>query len=1129
MRCAKCGTELLPGKAFCHSCGAPVERKCATCGAPVREGFRFCPDCGSPLEAPAAAAPASQPAPPPAPKEAEMPLGLAQKIRASQGVIEGERKLVTVLFCDLAGSTAIAERLDPEEYRELLEQYVALGFSAIYRFEGIVNQLAGDGMMALFGAPIAHEDAPQRAILAALAIQESMGGLSDKLRQSKGFELRARIGIHTGPVVVGTVGNDLKMDYTAIGDTTNLASRLESLAQPGTILVSEQTAGLVRGLFDMHSVGPFDVKGKSDRVVAYEVRAQRRAVNPMTIAAERGLTPLVGRDEELAQLDACFQRLKGSLPQVVTIIGESGSGRSRLVYEFKQRIAGEPLIFEARCSSLNQRAPLHPWLVMLQQYFDVGLDTPNDTASTKVTEKLAQLGHGAERGAPYVCRLLSLPVDGVEVTGEDVKRETYEAIGSVFKYESKRAPVIIVIEDLHWIDEASNEVLERAVGELDRARVMVVVTHRPDYAQTWRTRAALTQLTLRRLSDAGAVEIMRAIAGGALPEELEAAILRKAEGSPFFTEELTRAVLEGGFLERENGHHRLTRPIEDAVIPDTVQEVIAARLDRLEPGAKRVVQVAAVVGRQFSREQLKQLLRDDRLDVDRALDELEHRGIVHRKTLFSNDIFRFGESLTQEVAYEGLLLRQRRELHERIGALLEEHPGERSADRSALLAHHFSRSANDERAVKALIQAAQDAERVPSYGAAARFYREAWDLCEEDLAGDGRTSIQKLALDAALGLARMVVLYNVADNDAEQIVTRAATLADTIAMTPSLISLSTFRGMTLMTAAPQSFAPGLKVIEDAQLLALRNDLRLPSMSRALAWAYLLDGRLEQASELIERTIADMAADTQLDPLSDIALGTRYLRDRINFYSGNLDLARQGAEESFEMAVKASNRTLQGGCSGTLAQIHFLRGEYEEAVRLAERSIEHAKTVGNPLARRAELALDVASRYELGEAVMPARYPELVEEELPVEGEMAMAVPIVVAGLLALGEAKRAARYARRARERAGGRLRTMLSALGLGDALRRLGSDKRGEAERNYLEAIELAAQMGIDTALAPAHLGAGEIALARGDRKAAASHLEKALHSSRRTELGRFMPRIEQLFALLRDDAESPPLRAGG
>src|SRR5262249_11060183 len=390
--CANCGTELIPGKRFCHACGTRVTQTCGRCGADVEPTYRFCPDCGNQL-APAPERPRRNAAEAPPGTSlsrlaSQMPEGLAQKILESKDFIEGERKQVTVLFCDLVGSTAMAERLDPEEYHDLLERYLALAFREIYRFEGIVNQLAGDGMMALFGAPVAHEDAPQRAIHAALAIRDALDNFNVGLRVENGLELRARFGINTGPVVVGTVGNDLKMDYTAIGDTTNLASRLESLAQPRTILVSEPTHRLVRGFFEVREVGPFTVKGKSEPVHAYEVLAVSAVQTPMAIAAERGLTPFVGRQQELAQLQTCYQRLAGGLPQVIAVVGEAGIGKSRLLYEFKQQLAGSPaLILEARCSALNQMVPYSPWVAMWRQYFELAPNEDVPAALDKVARK----------------------------------------------------------------------------------------------------------------------------------------------------------------------------------------------------------------------------------------------------------------------------------------------------------------------------------------------------------------------------------------------------------------------------------------------------------------------------------------------------------------------------------------------------------------------------------------------------------------------------------------------------------------------------------------------------------------------------------------------------------------------
>src|SRR5437899_2692101 len=333
MRCTACGAELIAGKKFCHACGASVVVQCRGCGATIDPEFRFCPDCGLQQNA------AVHDGAPPSTTDAftrlsrHIPSGLIHKIRATQGAVAGERKQVTVLFCDLVGSTAIAAGLDPEEYHDLLDRYLEIVCGEIYRFEGIVTHLAGDGLMALFGAPLAHEDAPQRAVRAALGIHEALARFSE----TEGVALRARVGINTGPVVLGTVGNDLKMDYTAIGDTTNLAARLESLAAPGTILVSEATHRLVRGFFQVRSAGPLAVKGKSEPVAAYEILGASAAATPMASAAERGLTPLVGRDEELAQLEASFQRLAGNRAQVVAAVGEAGLGKSRLLSASRRR------------------------------------------------------------------------------------------------------------------------------------------------------------------------------------------------------------------------------------------------------------------------------------------------------------------------------------------------------------------------------------------------------------------------------------------------------------------------------------------------------------------------------------------------------------------------------------------------------------------------------------------------------------------------------------------------------------------------------------------------------------------------------------------------------------------------
>jgi class 3 adenylate cyclase len=1113
MQCVSCGTELIAGKAFCHACGTPAPAACRACGAFIGDGFRFCPDCGAAV-APSDAAPAPQTAanaagqPP-----AALPEHLARSLRASTVAVDGERKLVTVFFCDLAGSTAIAERLDPEEYRDLLEQYVALAFREIYRFEGIVNQIAGDGLMALFGAPVAREEAPAHAIWAGLGILEALEQLNVRLVESGKPPLRARIGIHTGPVVVGTVGNDLKMDYTAIGDTTNLAARLESLAAPGTMLVSEETHGLVRGFFEMKPVGPFAVKGKAAPVTAYEVVCRRDAITPIAIAAERGLTPLVGRDQELAHLESCYARVSGQLPQVVTIVGESGAGRSRLVYELKQRLDPAPRLFEARCSALNRRVPFHPWTSMVQAYFGIRAGDAPEPAVRKVAARIAELGPEVQRSAAYLYRMLSLPAGDIdEVPADDLERETFDAVGHIFHAESREGPVVVIFEDVHWIDRPSLAMVERAIAKLQHAPMMMVLTYRPEFEAHWQTTAVLTQLRLRRLSDAAATEIVRNVAGGPLPTQLEQLILAKAEGSPFYAEEITRSLLESGILESSGGEQRLTRPVEEIRLPGTVQEVIAARLDSLDPQAKRVVQIAAVVGRQFRREQIESLLVEETVDVPAALAELERRGVVHRKSIFSDDGYRFGESLTQEVAYDGLLLRQRRQLHERIGRLLEEAPGEWTPERSAQLAWHYVNGENAEKAVRALLRAAADAEKVPSYSSSADYYREAWTIAEGRLTDQGDDAMRRLAVDAAHGIGRMVVLYSIAPPPhLLDLLAQAAAIAEQIGDRAAKATLLTFCGMETMLHVPGRFEDGLAIVEEALAEAELAGESLPGMARGLAWAYLLDGRFELARRTIDRAIAEMVDSRHGRTLSDIYISALHLRDRIDFYRGRLDLAEQGALVTRDLAARAGNRTVQSGCAATLAGICFLRAEYREALRWAEVSLAKAREIANPFGRRSEAAIAMLSMQALGDEDI-RRFGEWFAGDIATDGDVGLSLPLVVAGLIALGESARARDLARAGYATAAGRFRRMLAAQALGDALAASDGDA-DEAAAFFVEAAEVAAATGALQNLVAALIGAAELAARNGDSAAAASLAARARAHLQGSDLVRHSQRLERLL----------------
>jgi class 3 adenylate cyclase/tetratricopeptide (TPR) repeat protein len=1094
MRCVTCGVELIEGKKFCHACGAPVGMRCRGCAAPLESTFRFCPDCGLKVEIEEHEGPPPAAADPLARALERRTAAPAPAVVPTPSLIEGERKQVTVLFCDLVGSVSIAERLDPEEYHDLLEDYLDIVFPEVYRREGVVNVLAGDGVMALFGAPVAHEDSPERAVKAALAVREALEPLSARLQAAHGVPLQIRIGINTGPVVVGPVGNDRKMDYTAIGDTTNLASRLQTLAPPGAILISESTHRLVRGFFAVEPVGPLGVRGKSEPVTAYAVTEWRGATSKFAIAEQRGLTPFVGREAELSRLVDAFARLADGQSQAVAVVGDAGSGKSRLLYELRRRLAGSnAAFFEGRCSSMMQGLPYHPFMAMMAQWFGLDWDESVEDSCAKVAAKFGAAYEDVERTYPLLCRFLSLPIEQLaEMPSDALKRETFDAIARLVLGEGRERSVVLVIEDLHWIDEPSREMLDDLVRRLAGAPVLIVVTHRPGVTAPWHVATTLTQVALRPLADDDIIAVIRAVACCTLPRELERVVVHKAGGSPYFAEELVRSLIEEGHLVRTStGELALRRPLAELPIPSTIQEVIAARLDTLGSSAKRVIQVAAVLGRQFRSRQLGVLLAADGIDVEHELAELERRGLVHRKSALSSDEFRFGESLTQKVAYEGLLLKQRRQLHERIGALLESEPTERGLEHAALLAHHYARSDDHAKAVEALLGAARAAGQVPSYRIAADYYRQAWQLAETVLGEREDGSLHRAALEAAHGLARLEVFFGVADIEvAERAAVRGRELAELLGDRQALASLTYLHGiLTIMRPAPD-FAGGLALAERGVALAEAEGLHdlARGLSRGLCTNYAADGRFALARERVERGIAELEADGHRDRVTDVYLSALWVRALVLYAQDEFDRVLESGTTSFGLAERANNRTMRSALGNLLAPVHYLRGEYAEAKRWADVTLEIGEAIANENAYTTGAALALLARLRLGDAVDPGAYVERIETGLRAGGTMQLNTRFVGEALLEAGEMERADRLTADLVARTGGRLRQAMVLTARGDVLAHLG--RLDEAADRYAEAVALADAIGARSTLAVALLGAAEVAVARGRT---ASGLERA------------------------------------
>ena len=542
----------------------------------------------------------AEPAPPATEHEREplsyTPKYLAEKILTSRSALEGERKQVTVFFCDLANSTPLAERLGPEQMHTLLNRFFELALHDVHRYEGTINQFLGDGFMALFGAPLAHEDHARRGVLAALALQRTL--TEAHLGKPYGEACQFRMGLNSGLVVVGSIGDNLRMDYSAIGDTTNLAARLQQQAEPGTILVSESTSRLVQGAVRLEALPLVQVKGKTEPIPIYKVIGTLPRRSPIASRSERTLSPFVGRERELATLEALFAQVEAGQGQVVGIVAEAGGGKSRLLYEFRQRLQDKRVTYlEGRCVSYGSTIPYHPILDVLRNNCGISETASPEAITEKVRFGLQEVGMDPEEFSPYVLQLLGVK-EGTEpisiLTPEAIRTRTFDTLKQMSLKGSQQRPLIFEIEDLHWIDKTSEDYLASLVENLVGASILLLTSYRPGYQPAWLGKSYATQISLHSLTPQDGLTVVHsALYSETLPDQVKQMIVEKAEGNPFFLEELTRAVTEHGDFQAET------------TIPDTIQGVLMARIDRLPEEPKRLLQTASVLGREFSPRILK--------------------------------------------------------------------------------------------------------------------------------------------------------------------------------------------------------------------------------------------------------------------------------------------------------------------------------------------------------------------------------------------------------------------------------------------------------------------------------------------------------------------------------------------
>jgi class 3 adenylate cyclase/tetratricopeptide (TPR) repeat protein len=624
------------------------------------------------------------------------PAYLAEKILTARRALEGERKQVTVLFADLKGSMELIADLDPEEARYVLDPALHTMMEAVHSYEGTVNQVPGDGIMALFGAPIAHEDHAVRACYAALAMQTAMRRAAEAVRHTHGLEMQVRVGLNSGEVVVRAIGNDLHMDYSAVGQTTHLAARMEQLATPGSIRLTAATLRLAEGLVQVNALGQFPVKGLADPVEVFELVGASAIRRRLHASAARGLTRFVGRQQELTALQQGLAQAGAGHGQVVAVVGEAGVGKSRLVYEFvhSHHTPGW-LVLESASVSYGKATPYFPVIDLLKRYSHVEEHDDTRTIRAKITGHVLTLDPGLQDTVPALLSLLdALPEDNVFLTLDPPQRRqrTLDALKRVLLRESQQPPLLLVFEDLHWIDSETQALLTSLVESLPTARVLLLVNYRPEYQHGWGSKTYYTQLRLDPLPPASADAFLQALLGDdPRLAPLTQLLIARTQGNPFFLEESVRTCVETGVLVGEPGAYHLAQTLPTIQVPATVQAVLAARIDRQPPEAKRLLQTAAVIGTDVPLPLLQAIAELSEADLHHGLTHLQAAEFLYETRLFPEHAYTFKHALTHEVAYSSVLQEQRRRLHTRIVTTLEALAGDHCADQVEHLAHHALR------------------------------------------------------------------------------------------------------------------------------------------------------------------------------------------------------------------------------------------------------------------------------------------------------------------------------------------------------------------------------------------------------------------------------------------------------
>jgi class 3 adenylate cyclase/tetratricopeptide (TPR) repeat protein len=1100
MKCPKCQDDNLAIAKFCQQCGTRLAMACGKCRSELPPSAKFCVECG---ERVAAAGSESARATSP---ETYTPNHLAEKILKTRSALEGERKQVTIVFADLKGSMELLADRDPEDARKILDPVLERMIEAVHLYEGTVNQVMGDGIMALFGAPLAHEDHAVRACYAALRMQDTVKRYAEEIRRREGVLPQIRVGLNSGEVVVRSIGSDLHMDYTAVGQTTHLAARMEQMAAAGSILLTADTLRLTEGYVEVRGLGPMQVKGLGEPLEIFELTGAGQARTRLQTAALRGLTRFVGRDVEIAHLRRVLGQAGSGSGQVIALVGEAGVGKSRLTYEFTHSHRVQDwLILEAASLSYGKATSYLPVIEMLRGYFTIGARDDQREMRAKVLGRVLELDRALEPLVPPLLSLLDLPVEDVGWQTLDPpqrRQRTLDAVKRLLLREAQVQPLLLVFEDLHWIDSETQALLDSLIESLGSARLLLLVNYRPEYRHGWGSKTYYTQIRLDPLPAKSAKELLDALFG----DDPGLATLKQLlikRGNPFFLEETVRTLVETNALAGERGRYRLTQPVQSVQVPPTVQAMLAARIDRLLPEDKRLLQVAAVVGKDVPFTLLHAIAELSDEALRGGLERLQASEFVYETGLFPDLEYTFKHALTHEVAYGGLLHGRRRELHGRAVAEIERLHATRLDEHIERLAHHalqagimdkavsyqrragsraFRRSANPEavvwfeRALTSLQQLPQDRTTI-EHGIDLRIdLRDAlmqsseWDRVRDYLF-EAETLARNLGDRRREGwVASHLANYYVNTGDPARAIefgTRALAAATTVADTAieawtNFYLSRAYNALGDYTAAATVSQRNVELLDSGAIGRLHISL---SVLSHCAWA----SSLAELGQFVEATAhanegARIADATELAfPIIAACLASGTVR----LLQGDLEPAILSLERCLDLSKSRNIQLYMVTCEANLGHAYVLSGRFREGLEFLEHAVGQEVSARNTTYMSG--AFLAAGRTEQAHCL--AVKAHTLSSERKQRGNEAYALKM-------------------------------------LGEVAAHLHPAEAVIAETYYKQAMALAGEIGMRPLVAHCRLGLSKLHRNRGDRGPAQEHLTKAMEMYREMDMAYWLQR---------------------